>query len=123
MRHLIVCQPAAKCDHAAASGPAAWVRRGSVQHVSKKSDSGGERIIQVDVEHLAVNFIAKEVVKKIIPINEIADLQLNTRQLRRLILTGTNQEQVCRCLGAAPWAVISLLRGMRSTPQALWLRF
>lgn len=69
----------------------------SVQHVSKKADSSGERIVQVDVEHLAINFISKEVIRKSVAMNDVADMQLNTRQLRRLILTDTSQEQVRIC--------------------------
>lgn len=58
-------------------------------------DSGGDRIIHVDVDHRSIDFLYREIVKKSIAIGDVSSTTKSKRQPMQLVLLDSANEKVC----------------------------
>lgn len=58
----------------------------SVQYTGVIFDSGGDRIVQVDVDHHTINILQREQVKKSIAITDVDSLYAPKRQAMQLVI-------------------------------------
>jgi hypothetical protein len=74
------------------------VCRVSVQYAGSLFDTGGDRIVHVDVDHHSISFLYHEAVKKTIPISDVEAVYANKRQAMQLVLVeadGDSSHKVC----------------------------
>lgn len=60
--------------------------RVSVQYTGAIFDGGGDRIVQVDVDHHSINILQREQVKKAIPITDVESVHTPKRQAMQLVI-------------------------------------
>lgn len=68
--------------------------RVSVNYTGALFDSGGDRIVHVDVDHRRIDFLLKEVVKKSIDIDDLSAVTKNKRQSMQLVLLDRANDKV-----------------------------
>ena len=80
--------------------------RVSVQYTGAIFDGGGDRIVQVDVDHHCINILQREQVKKSIAISEVKSMYTPKRQAMQLIIVERVTKLQVHSGGGACWPML-----------------